>query len=128
MINWRDNLPGSTSETSKSFDSATIQPKPMRFVLHVDEDGNVQFDFEHDELQNPGHSAYKMAKLLVMMNNGEVHSLAMAGLRNRLLQGDQVAGYILENYAEMYDGNTQEKPVVAPHEVFNIKKAIDAKG
>jgi hypothetical protein len=99
----------------------------MRYVLHVDEEGSVQFDFEHDELVNPGNAAYKMAKLLVMMNHGEVHELAVAGLRNRLLQGDKVAGYILENYAEMYDGDTQEKPVVAPHEVFNIKRSIDAR-
>jgi len=100
----------------------------MRYILHVDEDGSVQFDFEHDELQNPGNSAYKMAQLLVMMHRGETHGLVVAGLRNRAMQGDQVASYILENYAELYGGNDKEKPVVAPHEVFNIKRAIDARG
>lgn len=99
----------------------------MRYVVHVDEEGSVQFDFEHDEIQNPGHAAYKMAKLLVMMNSGEMHGLVVAGLRNRVLQGDQMASYILENYSEMYDEGREDKPVVSPEEVFNLRNIINAR-
>ncbi len=99
----------------------------MRYVIHVDEDGSVEFDFEHEQLQNPTNAGFNMAKLLVMMHNGGLHDLAMDGIKNRAMQGDNVANIILENYTRLYQSNDSDKPCVSPGNVFNLQGAINAR-
>lgn len=108
------------NETKKSSDNV-ITRKPLRYVLHVDERGSVLFDFEHDEVNNPGQAAYKMAKLLIMMYEGDIHELVVDGLRNRAMQGDQIADLTLQHYLNMYRGGADD-PCVTPRDIFDVRK------
>lgn len=111
----------SKSEINKSSDKP-ITAKPLRYVIHVDEEGSVVFDFEHDELKNPGHAAYKMARLLVMMHSGDLHDLAVDGIRNRAMAGDNVSELILTHYMNMYEDG-DGGPCISPTEIFSMKRA-----
>ena len=122
MTNSNEQNHLSENEIDNSLSNATIR-KPLRYIIEVDENGGVAFDFEHDEIQNPGHSAYKMARLLVMMQEGEMHHVIVDGIRNRSIQGDAIASLILEHYGSMY---VAEGPCIGPKEVFSMKKARNA--